>query len=117
MPKTMQAAILVELRQPLVVDEIELPQQLDVGQVLVCISTAASAARSSARSTAPKARTSSCRTCLATRARATVLETGPGVRHVKEGDTVVLHWRKAQGIEATPPRYSMGRQSRSMPAG
>ena len=35
-----------------------------------------------------------------------VVATGPGVRHVKEGDTVVLHWRKAHGIEATPPRYS-----------
>ena len=31
----MKAAILVELNQPLIVDEIELPDALDFGQVLV----------------------------------------------------------------------------------
>jgi len=36
-PKTMKAAILVEQRKPLVIDEIELPDSLDVGQVLVKI--------------------------------------------------------------------------------
>ena len=34
-PKTMKAAILVEQCQPLVVAEIDLPQELEVGQVLV----------------------------------------------------------------------------------
>ena len=34
-PKTMKAAILVEQRKPLIIAEIELPQALDVGQVLV----------------------------------------------------------------------------------
>ena len=36
-PKTMKAAILVEQRKPLVIADIELPQSLDVGQVLVKI--------------------------------------------------------------------------------
>jgi S-(hydroxymethyl)glutathione dehydrogenase/alcohol dehydrogenase len=36
-PKTMKAAILVEQRQPLEIAEIELPQHLEVGQVLVKI--------------------------------------------------------------------------------
>ena len=34
-PKTMKAAILVEQRKPLVIDEVELPQSLDVGQDLL----------------------------------------------------------------------------------
>jgi S-(hydroxymethyl)glutathione dehydrogenase/alcohol dehydrogenase len=34
-PRTTRAAILVEQGKPLVVDEIELPKFLDVGQVLV----------------------------------------------------------------------------------
>ncbi len=34
LPSTMQAAILVEQRQPLVIAEIELPKTLEVGQVL-----------------------------------------------------------------------------------
>jgi S-(hydroxymethyl)glutathione dehydrogenase / alcohol dehydrogenase len=38
-------------------------------------------------------------------ASATVLETGPGVMHVKPGDTVVLHWRPSQGIQCQPPAY------------
>ena len=36
-PKKMKAAILVEQNQPLVVDQVELPEMLDVGQVLVKI--------------------------------------------------------------------------------
>ena len=37
LPKTMKAAILVEQRKPLIVDEIELPRTLEFGQVLVKI--------------------------------------------------------------------------------
>jgi Zn-dependent alcohol dehydrogenase len=31
---------------------------------------------------------------------------GEGVRFVKPEDPVVLHWRKSQGIESVPPRYT-----------
>lgn len=34
-----------------------------------------------------------------------VLKFGPGVTKVKEGDQVVMHWRKGVGIEAKPPKY------------
>ena len=34
-----------------------------------------------------------------------VLSIGPGVKYVSAGDKVVLHWRKSQGIEASPPSY------------
>ena len=30
---------------------------------------------------------------------------GPGVRHVRPQDKVVLHWRKGLGMEALPPNY------------
>ena len=36
-PKKMKAAILVEQHQPVVIDQVELPETLDVGQVLVKI--------------------------------------------------------------------------------
>jgi len=36
-PKTMKAAILVEQQKPLVIDQIELPSALEIGQVLVKI--------------------------------------------------------------------------------
>ena len=35
----------------------------------------------------------------------TVLETGPGVKHVRCGDSVVLHWRPGAGIQSDPPQY------------
>jgi S-(hydroxymethyl)glutathione dehydrogenase / alcohol dehydrogenase len=38
-------------------------------------------------------------------ASAEVLAIGPGVMHVKPGDTVVLHWRPSQGIQCRPPAY------------
>jgi Zn-dependent alcohol dehydrogenase len=34
-----------------------------------------------------------------------VLECGEGVKHVKSGDNVVLHWRRGLGIESEPPKY------------
>ena len=34
-PKEVQAAILVEQNKPLIVDNIELPEKLEVGQILV----------------------------------------------------------------------------------
>jgi S-(hydroxymethyl)glutathione dehydrogenase/alcohol dehydrogenase len=34
-----------------------------------------------------------------------VLEVGEGVRTVKPGDKVVLHWRKGSGLESTAPVY------------
>ena len=35
MPRTMKAAILVEQKKPLIVDEVQLPDALELGQVLV----------------------------------------------------------------------------------
>lgn len=34
-----------------------------------------------------------------------VIACGPGVRTVENGDHVVLHWRKGDGIDAKPPKY------------
>ena len=67
--KTAKAAILAQSRQPLIVDEIALPDALDVGQVLVKILTPRSAAPRSTRSRLPRVLTSSCRTCSDTRPR------------------------------------------------
>ena len=36
---------------------------------------------------------------------ATVLEIGPGVKTVKPGDTVVMHWRPSDGIQAETASY------------
>jgi len=104
-PKTMKAAILVELRKPLVIDEIELPQTLDVGQVLVKIHFSGICGSQLGEIDGAKGEDKFLPHLLGHEASGTVVEIGPGVKHVKPADTVVLHWRKGLGIEGAPPSY------------
>jgi S-(hydroxymethyl)glutathione dehydrogenase / alcohol dehydrogenase len=104
-PRTMQAAILVELRKPLVVDEVELPRTLEVGQVLVRVHSSGICGSQLGEIDGVKGEDRYLPHLLGHEGSGTVVETGPGVRHVKVGDKVVLHWRKGAGIEAAPARY------------
>jgi len=104
-PKTMKAAILVEQRKPLVIDEVELPQILEVGQVLVKIHFSGICGSQLGEIDGAKGEDKFLPHLLGHEASASVMETGPGVKHVKPGDTVVLHWRKGLGIEGAPPKY------------
>jgi S-(hydroxymethyl)glutathione dehydrogenase/alcohol dehydrogenase len=104
-PKTMLAAVLVELRQPLVIDEVELPDSLGVGQVLVKIEFSGICGSQLGEIDGAKGEDKYLPHLLGHEGSGHVVAVGAGVRHVKEGDTVVLHWRKALGIEANPPAY------------
>jgi S-(hydroxymethyl)glutathione dehydrogenase/alcohol dehydrogenase len=104
-PKTMKAAILVEQRKPLVVDEIELPQTIEVGQVLVKIHYSGICGSQLGEIDGAKGEDKFLPHLLGHEASGTVMEIGPGVKHVKPGDKVVLHWRKGLGIEGAPPNY------------
>ena len=105
LPRSMKAAILVEQRKPLVVDEIQLPDHLEAGQVLVRLSCSGICGSQLGEIDGAKGEDKFLPHLLGHEGCGTVLETGPGVRHVKAGDTVVLHWRKGPGIEAAPPVY------------
>lgn len=104
-PKTMKAAILVEQRKPLVIAEIELPQTLDVGQVLVKVHYSGICGSQLGEIDGAKGEDKFLPHLLGHEGSGTVVETGPGVRYVKAGDKVVLHWRKGLGIEPVPPKY------------
>jgi S-(hydroxymethyl)glutathione dehydrogenase / alcohol dehydrogenase len=104
-PTIMKAAILVEQRRPLVVDEIELPPTLEVGQVLVKIHYSGICGSQLGEIDGAKGEDKFLPHLLGHEASGTVFETGPGVKHVKTNDTVVLHWRRSLGIEGTPPNY------------
>ena len=104
-PKTMKAAILVEQRKPLVIAEIELPQALDVGQVLVKVHYSGICGSQLGEIDGAKGEDKFLPHLLGHEGSGTVVETGPGVRYVKAGDKVVLHWRKGLGIEPVPPKY------------
>lgn len=104
-PRYSKAAILVQQRQPLVVDEIELPESLDVGQVLVKVHYSGICGSQLGEIDGAKGEDKFLPHLLGHEASATVMETGPGVKHVKKSDTVVMHWRKGLGIEGAPPVY------------
>jgi S-(hydroxymethyl)glutathione dehydrogenase/alcohol dehydrogenase len=100
-----KAAILTKSRAPLIVDEIGLPDALNVGQVLVKILYTTICGAQINEIAAAKGPDKFLPHLLGHEASATVLETGPGVSSVKPGDTVVLHWRPSLGIQCSPPSY------------
>jgi 2-desacetyl-2-hydroxyethyl bacteriochlorophyllide A dehydrogenase len=106
LPEKMKAAILVEQNKPLVIDQVELPEVLEVGQVLVKISFSGICGSQLGEIDGAKGEDKYLPHLLGHEASGVVQSTGPGVKHVKSGDHVVLHWRKSQGIESVPPKYT-----------
>jgi S-(hydroxymethyl)glutathione dehydrogenase / alcohol dehydrogenase len=105
MPKTMRAAILVEQRKPLVIAEIALPQQLEVGQVLVKMLTSGICGSQIGEIDGAKGEDRFLPHLLGHEGCGIVEAIGPGVRFIKPGQKVVLHWRKGLGIEPVTPVY------------
>src|SRR5580704_8340579 len=100
-----RAAILALSRQPLVVEEIALPDELEAGQVLVKVLYTTICGAQINEIDALKGVDKFLPHLLGHEASAEVLETGPGVTQVKPGDTVVLHWRPSRGIASRTPSY------------
>ena len=105
LPKTMKAAILYELRQPLVIDEVQLPQVLEIGQVLVKVHFSGICGSQLGEIDGAKGADRFLPHLLGHEASGTVEAIAAGVKYVKPGDSVVLHWRKGLGIEGAPPCY------------
>jgi len=101
-----RAAILAESRRPLLVDEIAMPEALDAGQVLVRVLYTTICGAQINEIDALKGPDRFLPHLLGHEASARVVEIGPGVTTVKEGDTVVLHWRPSNGIQSRTPAYS-----------
>src|SRR5258706_11388521 len=115
MPKTMKAAVLTELQAPLVLAELTMPEGLAVGQVLVKIHYSGICGSQLGEIDGAKGEDKFLPHLLGHEASGTVLAFGLGVRHVKIGDKVVLHWRKGLGIESETPNYTW--QGRRINAG
>lgn len=101
----MKAAILVELKKPLVLAELTMPAQLSFGQVRVKVLYSGICGAQLNEIEGAKGPDKFLPHLLGHEATATVTETGPGVKHVKAGDTVVLHWRPSLGLQCDPPAY------------
>jgi len=101
----MKAAILVESNRPLEVAEISLPEELVAGQVLVKIIYSGICGAQINEIEAAKGPDKFLPHLLGHEGSGIVLEAGPGVTTVKEGDHVVLHWRPSSGIQSATPTY------------
>lgn len=106
-PTKAKAAILFELKKPLIVADIELPEALLPGQVLVKVYYSTICGAQINEIDGAKGPDKFLPHLLGHEASGTVLETGPGVRTVKVGQRVVLHWRQSDGIQAEPAKYKL----------
>lgn len=102
-----RAAILVEQHKPLVIDEVEVPAP-GVGQVLVQIKTSRICGSQIGEIDGVKGPDRFLPHLLGHEGGGIVLETGPEVTHVKQGDAVVLHWRPGAGLQIRPALYQWG---------
>ena len=104
------AAILVEQRKPLLIDEVELPV-LGYGQALVQVKVSRICGSQLGEIEGVKGPDRYLPHLLGHEGGGIVLEVGPEVSHVKPGDHVVLHWRPGAGIQAAPSKYRLGAQA------
>ena len=101
----MKAAILVEQNQPLVVADIELPEQLSFGQVLVKVYYSGICGAQLNEIDGAKGPDKFLPHLLGHEGSGVVQEVGAGVKTVKPGDHVVMHWRPSDGLQSETPTY------------
>ncbi len=107
MKMKMTAAILATTGAPLVLDEIDVPE-LECGQVLVQVQRSGICGAQIGEIAGVKGEDKFLPHLLGHEGGGIVIEIGPGVTHVRNGDHVVMHWRKGAGIHARTPKYTWG---------
>ena len=100
----MKAAILEKLDSPLSIKDIELTE-LKVGQVLVKVIMSGLCGAQLQEISGLKGNANFLPHLLGHEGSGIVQEIGPGVTKVKQGDKVIMHWRKGDGIESDFPSY------------
>jgi S-(hydroxymethyl)glutathione dehydrogenase/alcohol dehydrogenase len=98
-------AILQNSNTDLLIDEIQLPEELLTGQVLVEVITSGLCGAQINEIEAVKGPDKFLPHLLGHEGFARVIEVGPGVTTVAPGDQVVMHWRPGSGIQSKPPVY------------
>ncbi len=104
-PQSMQAAILSEQLRPLVVDQVDLPDSLFFGQVLVRVCYTSICGSQIGEIDGIKGNDKYLPHLLGHEGSGIVIDTGEGVKIVKPGDHVVMHWKEGDGLQADPPVY------------
>ena len=101
----MKSAILTKNNSPLVLADIEVPKKLNYGQVLVRVFFSGICGAQINEIEAVKGVDKFLPHLLGHEGSGVVEKIGPGVTTAKEGDHVVLHWRKSSGIQSQTPTY------------
>ncbi len=101
----MKAAILKESNKSLIVDDVQLPESLDYGQVHVKLFYSGICGAQINEIDAVKGPDKYLPHLLGHEGSGKVVKIGPGVTTLKEGDHVVLHWKESKGIQSNPPKY------------
>lgn len=107
-PRKFKAAVLVNTNAPLEIQELDLPERLSFGQVLVKVHFSGICGAQINEICGAKGPDKFLPHLLGHEGSATVLEIGEGVTSVKKGDNVVMHWRPGRGVQAQPPTYMRG---------
>ena len=105
MTSKFKAAILVEQRKALLVDEVKIFNKLDVGQVLVEVLVSGICGSQLGEISGVKGPDKYLPHLMGHEGCAKVLETGPGVKNLKADDLVDLQWKKGTGIQSETPKY------------
>ncbi len=103
--KHTRAAILNKQSRPLIIDEIELPEKLHKGQILVKMKYSGICGSQLGEIDGVKGKDNYLPHLLGHEAIAKVVQTGTGVKKVKKGDKVLLHWMPSNGIDAKTAIY------------
>lgn len=106
--KIMKAAILVEQKKPLVIDDVAIPEVLQYGQVLVKVICSGICGSQIGEIDGVKGPDKFLPHLLGHEGGGIVVNIGHGVTRVKRDDHVVMHWRKGFGIESPVPKYKWG---------
>ena len=91
--------------KPLIIDEIQLPEKLDYGQVIVRVMSSGICGSQIGEIEGVKGEDKFLPHLLGHEGGGVVEKIGPGVTKIKKGDHVVMHWRKGVGIESATPQY------------
>ena len=100
-----EAAILVAQKEPLYIEKVKLDDDLCVGQVLVEVYVSGICGSQIGEIDGVKGPDKFLPHLMGHEGCGRVQKIGPGVTTVKEGEKVVLHWRKGSGINSKVPQY------------
>lgn len=105
-PRKITAAVLVAQHAPLELVEIDLPEELSFGQVLVKVHYSGICGAQINEIEGAKGPDKFLPHLLGHEGSGTVAAVGRGVTRVKPDDPIVMHWRQADGIQAETPAYT-----------